>query len=129
MVWSPSISVKKHALGPKPLGGIHILEDAAVYRQYAFHDLLHRVNGMCHTRSIQIEYFIDSLDSFLWTYAPQREYSIMVGTVMPTIMMKAFVEPPIMTPFCALIVLYRLSFVLLEWLGVSVITVGVEADS
>ena len=39
------------------MGKNHILEDAPIYSQYIFRDLLHRVNVRCHTGSTQIEDF------------------------------------------------------------------------
>ena len=93
---------------------IHILEDAPVYSQFLFHALIHRVNGMHHTLSIQIEDFIDSLDSFLWKYSPQRTYSMVLGTARPTIMMKAFVAPPILPPIFVWIGLVQIPLVGLD---------------
>ena len=114
MVLSPSFSVQNDEVGTKPLGKIHILEDATVYSQYAFHDLLHRVNGRRHPGSVYIEYFIDSLESFMWAYAPRRAYSMMVGTMRTTSMMQEFVDALRLPPLCACIGLDQLSPVGLE---------------
>ena len=69
----------------------------------------------------RLNLFKNSLESFLWTYEPQRAYSIMVGTARPASLMKAFLAPPIG--------LDRFSLVGLDCLGVSSITVGAEAAS
>ena len=53
----PKYQCKKVWSWAKNFGGIHILEDAHVYRQCVFHALLHRFNGRRHTGSILIEYF------------------------------------------------------------------------
>ena len=114
MVLSPSFSVQNDEVGTKPLGKIHILEDATVYSQYTFHDMIHRVNGGRHPGSIYIEYFIDSLESFMRAYEPWRAYSMMVGTTRPTSMMKAFVDPPRPPLICAWVGLDRLPLVELD---------------
>ena len=77
----------------------------------------------------RLNIFIDSLESFLPKYAPQRAYSKVLGTMRPTSMMKAFVAPPRPPPLCAWIGLDYLSLVGLDWLGVSAITVYSEAAS
>ena len=98
-------------LGQNLWDKIHILEDAPVYIKYVFNAMLHRVNGRRHTVSIHIDYFIDSLESFMSTHTPWRSYSTMVGIASPTSTMKAFVTPPRPPPLCAYIVLDQLSLV------------------
>ena len=44
-------------LGQNPWEKTHILEDAPVYRQCAFHALLQSANVRRHNGSIHIEYF------------------------------------------------------------------------
>ena len=114
-------------LGQNLWGKIHILEDAPIYIQYIFRDMLHRVNGRRHTGSIQIEYSIEYLEYFLWKYTPRSEYSMMVGTTRPTSMMKTFVAPLKPPPLFSWIGLDQLSLVGLDLLGVSAINVGAEA--
>ena len=44
-------------LREKSLDKIHIIEDSPLYSQYVFRALLHIVNGMQHTGSIQVQGF------------------------------------------------------------------------
>ena len=64
----------------------------------------------------RLNIFIDSLDSFLLTYAPRRAYSMMVGTLRLTSMKKAFVAPP---KTSSILCLDRVGPAILGWIGLT----------